>query len=112
VKAVVWHGNCEVRVDDVPDPSLQEPTDAIIRVTSSAICGSDLHLYAKLWPLMREGDILGHESMGIVEEVGPAATPPSLPAIGSWCRSTSAAASAGSANASSTLNASEHGQTD
>ena len=60
-----------MRVDDVPDPSLQEPTDAIVRVTSTAICGSDLHLYAKFpRPAMREGDILGHEAMGIVEEVG------------------------------------------
>jgi threonine dehydrogenase-like Zn-dependent dehydrogenase len=52
VKAVVWHGKEDVRVDNVPDPIIQEPTDAIIRVTSTAICGSDLHLYAKLSPLM------------------------------------------------------------
>jgi threonine dehydrogenase-like Zn-dependent dehydrogenase len=57
-------------VDNVPDPIIQDPTDAIIRVTSTAICGSDLHLYSKLSPLMREGDIIGHEPMGIVEEVG------------------------------------------
>jgi threonine dehydrogenase-like Zn-dependent dehydrogenase len=72
VKAVVWHGKEEVRVDDVADPALREPTDAIIRVTSTAICGSDLHLYSKLGPVMREGDILGHEAMGVVEEVGSA----------------------------------------
>ncbi len=71
MKAVVWHGKRDVRVDNVPDPILKEPTDAIIRVTSTAICGSDLHLYDPLSPLMEEGDILGHEPMGIVEEVGP-----------------------------------------
>jgi threonine dehydrogenase-like Zn-dependent dehydrogenase len=57
-------------VDNVPDPIIQESTDAVVRITSSAICGSDLHLYSKLFPLMREGDIIGHEPMGIVEEVG------------------------------------------
>jgi threonine dehydrogenase-like Zn-dependent dehydrogenase len=70
LKAVVWHGKEDVRVDDVPDPIIQESTDAIVRITSTAICGSDLHLYAKLSPLMRKGDIIGHEPMGIVEEVG------------------------------------------
>jgi threonine dehydrogenase-like Zn-dependent dehydrogenase len=70
LKAVVWHGKEDVRVDNVPDPIIQEPTDAVIRVTSTAVCGSDLHLYSKLSPLMREGDIIGHEPMGIVEEVG------------------------------------------
>ncbi|MDP8952300.1 MAG: glutathione-dependent formaldehyde dehydrogenase [Actinomycetota bacterium] len=70
MKAVVWHGKEDVRVDNVPDPVIQESTDAIVRVTSTAICGSDLHLYSKLYPVMREGDIIGHEPMGIVEEVG------------------------------------------
>ena len=70
MKAVVWHGKEDVRVDKVPDPTIREPTDAIVRITSTAICGSDLHLYGKLGPLMREGDIIGHEPMGIVEEVG------------------------------------------
>jgi len=70
LKAVVWHGKQDVRVDNVPDPIIQEPTDAIVRITSTAICGSDLHLYTKLSPIMREGDIIGHEPMGIVEEVG------------------------------------------
>jgi threonine dehydrogenase-like Zn-dependent dehydrogenase len=70
VKAVVWHGKEDIRVDNVPDPVIQEPTDAIVRITSTAICGSDLHLYSKLSPIMREGDIIGHEPMGIVEEVG------------------------------------------
>jgi threonine dehydrogenase-like Zn-dependent dehydrogenase len=70
MKALAWHGNEDVRVDMVPDPSIEQPTDAIIRVTSSGICGSDLHLYAVLKPFLTEGDILGHEPMGIVEEVG------------------------------------------
>ncbi len=72
MKAVVWHGKEDVRVDNVPDPGIQEQTDAIVRITSTAICGSDLHLYGKLSPLMREGDIIGPEPMGIVEEVGNA----------------------------------------
>jgi threonine dehydrogenase-like Zn-dependent dehydrogenase len=72
MRAVTWHGKRDVRVDDVPDPTIEEPTDAIIRVTSSAICGSDLHLYEVLGAFMSEGDILGHEPMGIVEDVGAA----------------------------------------
>jgi threonine dehydrogenase-like Zn-dependent dehydrogenase len=71
MKAVRWHGTRDVRVDEVPDPGIEEPTDAIVRITSTAICGSDLHLYEVLAPFMEEGDILGHEPMGIVEEVGP-----------------------------------------
>jgi threonine dehydrogenase-like Zn-dependent dehydrogenase len=74
MKAVVWHGKEDVRVDNVPDPTIQQPTDAIVRITSTAICGSDLHLYSKLGLAMREGDIIGHEPMGIVEEVGPQVT--------------------------------------
>jgi threonine dehydrogenase-like Zn-dependent dehydrogenase len=70
VKAVVWHGKRDVRVDTVPDPTIQEPTDAIVRITSSGLCGSDLHLYEVLGPFMTEGDILGHEPMGVVEAVG------------------------------------------
>jgi threonine dehydrogenase-like Zn-dependent dehydrogenase len=70
VKALTWHGKRDVRVDTVPDPSIQDPTDVVVRVTSSGICGSDLHLYEVLGPFMGEGDILGHEPMGIVEEVG------------------------------------------
>ena len=70
MKAVTWHGKRDVRVDEVPDPRIVEPTDAIVRVTSSGICGSDLHLYEVMGPFMREGDILGHEPMGVVEEVG------------------------------------------
>ncbi len=71
MKAVVWHGKQDVRVDDVPDHTLQRPTDAIVRITSTAICGSDLHLYGGKVIKMQEGDIIGHEPMGIVEEVGP-----------------------------------------
>jgi threonine dehydrogenase-like Zn-dependent dehydrogenase len=70
MKAVTWHGRRDVRVEEVPDPAITEPTDAVIRVTSSGICGSDLHLYEVMGPFMGEGDVLGHEPMGIVEEVG------------------------------------------
>src|SRR3712207_934021 len=63
-----------MRVDNVPDPSIQEPTDVIVRITSSGICGSDLHPYEVLGPFMTEGDIMGHEPMGIVEEVGSGIT--------------------------------------
>jgi threonine dehydrogenase-like Zn-dependent dehydrogenase len=71
MKALTWHGKRDVRVDNVPDPKIKEPDDAVIRVTSSGICGSDLHLYEVLGPFMSEGDVLGHEPMGIVEETGP-----------------------------------------
>src|SRR3954470_6829396 len=74
MKAVAWHGNHDVRVDNVPDPAIEHPTDAIIRVTSTGICGSDLHLYEVLGPFIDAGDILGHETMGVVEEVGPEVT--------------------------------------
>jgi len=70
MKALTFHGKRDVRVDNVPDPKIEEPTDAIVRVTSTAICGSDLHLYEVLGPFIEEGNILGHEPMGIVEEVG------------------------------------------
>jgi threonine dehydrogenase-like Zn-dependent dehydrogenase len=74
MKAVAWHGKRDVRVDTVPDPRIENPTDAIVRITTTAICGSDLHLYEVLGPFMGEGDILGHEPMGIVEDVGSAVT--------------------------------------
>ncbi len=74
MKAVTWHGTHDVRVDSVPDPRIEEPTDAIIRVTSSGICGSDLHLYEVLGPFLDTGDVLGHEPMGVVEEVGSGVT--------------------------------------
>jgi threonine dehydrogenase-like Zn-dependent dehydrogenase len=70
MKAVTGHGRRDVRVEEVPDPRIEKPTDAIIRVTSSGICGSDLHLYEVLGMFLDEGDVLGHEPMGIVEEVG------------------------------------------
>jgi threonine dehydrogenase-like Zn-dependent dehydrogenase len=70
MKALTWHGRRDVRVDTVPDPTIEQDTDAIIRVTSSGICGSDLHLYEVLGAFLEEGDILGHEPMGIVEAVG------------------------------------------
>jgi threonine dehydrogenase-like Zn-dependent dehydrogenase len=70
MKAVRWHGKRDVSVDEVPDPKIEEPTDAIVRITTTNICGSDLHLYETLGPFMNDGDILGHEPMGIVEEVG------------------------------------------
>ena len=70
MRAVTWHGRRDVRVDDVPDPTIQEPTDAIVRVTSTGLCGSDLHLYELFGPFLDVGDVLGHEPMGIVEAVG------------------------------------------
>ncbi|GGS43811.1 MULTISPECIES: zinc-dependent alcohol dehydrogenase [Actinokineospora] len=74
MKALTWHGRRDVRVDTVPDPVITEPTDVIVRVTSTGLCGSDLHLYEVLGPFLDEGDILGHEPMGVVEEVGSAVT--------------------------------------
>ena len=74
MRALTWHGKHNVQVDTVPDPQIINPRDAIIRVTSTAICGSDLHLYDSMIPSMSNGDILGHEFMGIVEEVGPRST--------------------------------------
>src|SRR5947209_662077 len=70
MRAVTYHGKRDVRVDTVPDPAIEQPTDAIIRVTSSGICGSDLHLYEVMGAFTDEGDILGHEPIGIVEAVG------------------------------------------
>ncbi|GLY23853.1 zinc-dependent alcohol dehydrogenase [Micromonospora sp. NBRC 101691] len=74
MRALTWHGKRDVRVEEVPDPRIEEPTDAIVRITSTAICGSDLHLYEVLGPYLKPGDVLGHEPMGIVEEVGPGVT--------------------------------------
>jgi threonine dehydrogenase-like Zn-dependent dehydrogenase len=74
MRALTWQGREELRVETVPDPQLIEPTDAIIRVTSTAICGSDLHLYSVLGAYLSPGDILGHEAMGVVEEVGSGAS--------------------------------------
>jgi threonine dehydrogenase-like Zn-dependent dehydrogenase len=72
MKAVTWQGRRKVSVETVPDPIVLEPTDAIVRVTSTAICGSDLHLYELLGPFLDAGDILGHEAMGVVVEIGEA----------------------------------------
>jgi len=74
MQALTWQGKEKVSVEEVPDPVISEPTDAIIKVTSTAICGSDLHLYSVLGPYLSRGDVLGHEPMGIVEEVGSAVT--------------------------------------
>ena len=74
MKALTWQGTQKVSVETVPDPKIQEPTDAIVRMTSTAICGSDLHLYDVLGMYLDPGDILGHEPMGIVEEVGAEVT--------------------------------------
>lgn len=71
MKALTWQGREKVSVEMVPDPRLEKANDAIIRVTSTAICGSDLHLYGVLGPYLHQGDVLGHEAMGVVEEVGP-----------------------------------------
>ncbi len=73
MKALTWQGRENVSIESVPDPRIEEPTDAIVRVTSTAICGSDLHLYGVLGPYLTKGDVLGHEAMGVVEEVGAGA---------------------------------------
>lgn len=70
MKALCWHGNKDIRCDQVPDPKIEHPRDAIIRMTSCAICGSDLHLYDGYVPGMEKGDIMDHEFMGEVMEVG------------------------------------------
>ncbi|WP_447007014.1 alcohol dehydrogenase catalytic domain-containing protein [Saccharothrix isguenensis] len=74
MKAVTWHGKRDVRVDTVPDPIIEEPTDIVVRITSTGLCGSDLHLYEVMGPFIDEGDVLGHEPMGVVEEVGVGVT--------------------------------------
>jgi threonine dehydrogenase-like Zn-dependent dehydrogenase len=71
MKAVVWHGVGDIRVDDVPEPTVREPYDAIVRITTSAICGTDLHFVRGTMAGMKEGTVLGHEGVGIVEQVGP-----------------------------------------
>lgn len=70
MKALTWHGTHDVRVENVADPTLESPSDVVLRVTATAICGSDLHLYRGKVPGMKEGDVLGHEFMGVVEEAG------------------------------------------
>ncbi len=72
--ALTWHGKRDVRIDSVPDPVIKDPTDVVVEVTSTGLCGSDLHLYELLGPFIDPGDILGHEPMGIVREVGAEVT--------------------------------------
>lgn len=74
MRAVTWHGRGDVRVDTVPDPTIQEQTDVVVEITSSGICGSDLHLIEVMAPFMTVGDVMGHEPMGIVREVGKEVT--------------------------------------
>ena len=73
MKAICWQGKKDLRCEEVPDPIIQDPRDAIIRVTSTCICGSDLHLMNGFVPTMCAGDVMGHEAMGEVVEVGPEA---------------------------------------
>src|SRR4051794_33420908 len=70
MKALCWYGHGDVRIENVPEPKIEDPKDAIVRITSTAICGSDLHLYDHYMVTMKKGDILGHEPMGEVVEVG------------------------------------------
>src|SRR5438270_5543106 len=70
MRALCWHGKSDVRVDTVPDPRIEDPRDVIIKITSTCICGSDLHLYDGYMPTMKAGDVIGHEPMGEVIEVG------------------------------------------
>ena len=72
MKALRWYGHGDVRVETVPDPKILEPTDVIVQITSTAICGSDLHIYDHYVVTMEKGDILGHEPMGVVVETGSA----------------------------------------
>ena len=74
MRALVWHGKEDIRCDRVPDPEIEDARDAIVKVTSCAICGSDLHLFHHFMPALRKGDIMGHEFMGEVVEVGTAVT--------------------------------------
>ena len=74
MRALVWHGKSDVHCDSVPDPAIEDARDVIVKITSTAICGSDLHLYDGYMPTMEDGDILGHEPMGEVVEVGSAIT--------------------------------------
>jgi threonine dehydrogenase-like Zn-dependent dehydrogenase len=71
MRALAWHGKADIRCEEVPDPTIEHPRDAIIKVTACAICGSDLHIYGGIIPQMKSGDVLGHENMGEVVEVGP-----------------------------------------
>ena len=70
MKGLTWHGKGDIRCETIPDPKIEHPRDAIIKVTACAICGSDLHIYDGVIPSMEQGDVLGHETMGEVVEVG------------------------------------------
>jgi len=70
MKALTWHGKSDIRCENVPDPKIEHPRDAVIKVTSCAICGSDLHIFDGVIPKMHSGDVIGHETMGEVVEVG------------------------------------------
>jgi threonine dehydrogenase-like Zn-dependent dehydrogenase len=74
MRALTWHGKRDVRVDTVPDPSIKDPDDVLVQITSTGLCGSDLHLYEVMGPFLGEGDVLGHEPMGVVVEKGPGVT--------------------------------------
>jgi len=100
MRALCWHGKEKVQVDTVPDPSILNPRDAVIRITSTAICGSDLHLYNGFVKTMEQGDILGHEFMGEVVETGGEVKTCGR-AIAWWCRSRFPAANAFTANRTS-----------
>src|SRR5215218_7533180 len=80
MKAVVFHGVGDIRLDEVPEPTIQEPTDAVVRLTSSAICGTDLHMIRGTMAGMKEGTITGHEGVGVVEEGSSASSASSPPA--------------------------------
>src|SRR3989440_11882878 len=71
MKALAWHGKGDIRCEAVPDPKIEHPRDAVIKVTACAICGSDLHIYGGIIPSMKKGDVLGHEKMGEGVEGGP-----------------------------------------
>ena len=71
MRAVTWQGRMDMQVTEVPDPVIEDPTDVIVKVTSTGLCGSDLHLYDPLTPFMTKGDVVGHEAMGTIIEVGP-----------------------------------------
>ena len=105
MKALCWHGKSDVRVDTVPDPKIEDPRDAIVRITSTCICGSDLHLYDGYMPTMEAGDVLGHEPMGVVEEVGKSVAQAQAGRPRGRAVHASRAALAGSASGSSTRSA-------
>ena len=106
MKALSWHGKKDIRCDTVPDPNIEHPRDAIIKVTTCAICGSDLHLFDGFMPGMESGDIMGHEFMGEVVEVGQRQQGSSRSATALSCRSRSSAASATNASAAISRSAS------